>query len=253
MRSSMLVGVLLLAFPLFSCSKKTTECELVVQQMKGLAQKLSTAQKVTSNKAARLAQVVAALRPFAESAKSTGEMLTKTEFSNPELKKIAEDASEAALALAESASKMADAAERMKGLDAARQAVNIRKTFVDAGEQKIRDLCAKETAQCAALSRVLFAAPAFPESAGDLNAKQQWAGQVNVWLSQLSSIPLSNSELKQRTTSLIQAWTAFVSAMTALAALSDAALEMDAAAKSLSSNIGAANSATSAAVSFCKR
>ncbi len=252
MRSRSLIGVLLLALPLVACNKKAAECELVVQPMKQLSRKLSLAQKVTSNKNAKLDQVVAALRPFAESAKSTSETLATTELLNPELKSIAENASQAALALAESAGKMADAAERMKGLDAARQAVNIRKTFIDASEQKIRDLCTTETRECAALTQVVFAAPAFPDSTADLRAKQQWVAEVNDWLAQVASVRLSNAELKQRAASLTQSWTSFVTAMTAYATVSDAALEMNTAAKSFNSNIADANAATSAAANFCK-
>jgi len=252
MRSLFEFGVLMIAMLLAQgCGKKGAECELIVGSMKRLGKELAVAQKVTSNKNSKLDQVAAALRPFAAAAKDTGEVLAASELTTPELKKIAKDASEAALALAESSTKMADAAERMKGIDAARRAVNIRKTFVDAGETKLHELCTPATRECAPLLKVLFDAPRIPETPGDLQAKQAWANQVSVWASRLAGVHVANPDVNRQTASLTEAWKSFTSAMTALATLSDEALAMDEASKAFSTPINSANAAMNAASKIC--
>jgi hypothetical protein len=252
MRSFSEFGVLMIATLLAQgCGRKGAECEIIVGSMKRLGKELAVAQKVTSSKNSKLDQVAAALRPFAAAAKDTGEVLAASELTTPELKKIAKDASEAALALAESSTKMADAAERMKGIDAARRAVNIRKTFVDAGETRLHELCTPATRECAPLLKVQFDAPAIPETPDDLQAKQAWANQVNIWTSRLASVRVSNPDVNRQTASLIQSWKSFASAMTALATLSDEALGMDEASKVFSTQINSANAAMNAASKVC--
>jgi len=95
------------------CSKKGPECETVISSMNALGAKLSDTQKVTGATDSKPEQVAAALRPFAAAAKSTGDSLAKAELTVAEIKKIAAEASVASLALAASASKMANDAEQM--------------------------------------------------------------------------------------------------------------------------------------------
>jgi hypothetical protein len=219
--------------------------------MNALGAKLSDAQKVTGASDVKPEQVAAALRPFAAAAKETGDTLAKTELTVAEIKKIAAEASVASLALATSATKMADSAEQMKGLDAAGKAVENQKKIVDAADAEIKKIC-EAGAECSELAKVLVKFPTPPEKTDNLEATGVWTGKLSAWAAELAKVKIDNANLKTQVTGFDQAWKALAAAMSTLVTITETAKKFDEVAKVFSTQIDSANKAISDANGYCK-
>jgi len=233
------------------CSKKGPECQTVIGSMNALGTKLSETQKVTGAADAKPEQIAAALRPFSAAAKATGDSLAKAELTVAEIKKIAAEASVASLALATSASKMANDAEQMKGLDAAGKAVDDQKKIVDTADAEIKKLC-QAGAECAELAKVLVALPSPPEKADNLEATGVWTGKLNTWATELAKVKIENAALKTQVTAFDQGWKTFAAAMSTLVTITETAKKYDDVAKAFNAQIDSANKAIADANGYCK-
>jgi hypothetical protein len=243
---------LALALLVMGCSKKGPECQTLISSMNDLGTKLAEAQKVTSNNDAKPDQVAAALRPFGGAAKGTGDKLAATQFTVPEIKKIAADASAASLALASSANSMAEAADQMKGLDAATKAVEDQKKIVDGAEAEIKKICDGNAAHCVELGKVLVAFPPPPDKTDNPQATAAWTGKLATWAADLSKVEIKDAALKGHVTTFEKAWKSFGAAMTTLVGISETAKKYDDFAKTFNTQIDAANKAIGEANSSCR-
>ena len=251
-RFSTLVAVLMVGALSMGCGKKAPECQMVVGTLNELGTKLSQAQKVTSNSDSKPEQVAAALRPFAVAAEAAGNSLAKAQITIAEIKKIADDASGASLALSASATKMADLADQMKGADAAGKAVEDQKKLVDTSDAAIKKICESGVARCAELAKVMEAFPSPPEKADNLQAVGAWSAKLSAWAVTLSKVRLDNPDLKAQVAAFDQGWKTFAAAMTTLVGISESASKLNDAAKVLDSQIDLANKAVAEANAFCK-
>lgn len=244
-------ALLMLAIVVVGCNTKRSECETLVRSMRGLGRKLAVAQRETSNASVNAQSVASALRLFAKEATNTGEMLAASPFTNPELKRIASDASGAALSLADSATRMVDAAGRMKEIDATRGTVRAQRTLAEVAESNIRRQCASNVKECAALSKVLLSRPALsdgldaPESAGTLSER------ITAWVVELMAVKLTDPELKHQVDNLSQTSRSFASALLTLSAANLAAKDLATATKSFDTQLDSAKAALTAAQDFC--
>lgn len=246
------LGVLLTTTLVIGCNQRQSECETVVGSMRALGRRLAVAQRETSQRSANAQQVSSALRTFAQEATSTGETLATSSVTLPELRRIASEASRAALSLADAATRMVNAAERMKGLEAARGAVRIQRTLADVAEAKIDRLCLKQSKECVALSKVLLSRPAFPESSAEPERTASWNVQVTTWIDQLSAVELKDPELRHQVANLAQTTKSLASALSTFSAITLAEKELAVSTKMFSSQIDSANAALTAAREFCK-
>jgi hypothetical protein len=235
-----------------ACSKKGPECQTLIGSMNDLGSKLSEAQKVTSNNEAKPEQVAAALRPFALTAKSTGEKLAKSELTVSEIRKIATDASAAALALASNAAQMADAAEQMKGIDAASKAVDDQRKLVDGAESEIKKLCEASAAQCVELAKVMAAFPPPPDKTDNMQLVGAWATKLNTWAADLAKVEVKNEALKGQIANFGRGWKSCAAAMTTLVGISETAKKYDEFANAFNAQIDIANKAIGSANAFCR-
>jgi hypothetical protein len=236
---------------LMGCSKKGPECQMVIGSLNELGTKLAEAQKVTGNNDSKPEQVATALRPFAASSKLSGEKLAQSQITVAEIKKIAGDASGAALALSASATKMADMADHMKGLDAAGKALDDQKKVVDTAEAGVKKICEASPAQCAELVKVLEKFPPPPEKADNLQATGAWSSKLSGWAADLAKVKIDNSELKAQVSAYDQGWKTFAATMTTLVGITETAKKYDDVAKEFNAQIDVANKAVAAANGFC--
>jgi hypothetical protein len=236
----------------FGCSKKTPECQTVISSMNQLGAKLTETQKVTGNNDSKPEQVAAALRPFAATAKATGDALANAQLTVPEIKKIGAEASAASLALAASSSKMADAVDQMKGLDAAGKAVDDQKKLVDTAEAEIKKICEAKAAQCVELAKVLGKFPAPPEKSENIQATVAWTAKLGAWAAELAKVEIKNPELKSQVTAFDNGWKSFGAAMSMLVGITETAKKYEDFAKTFNAQIDAANKAIGDANAFCK-
>ena len=245
---------IVLALPLLGigCSKKGPECETVIGSMNELGTKLGETQKVTSNSDAKPEQVAAALRPFALTAKSTGDKLAKGELTVPEIRKIAADASAAALALSSNSTRMADAADQMKGLDAASKAVEDQKKVVDTAEAEIKKLCEANAGQCVSLAKVMATFPPPPDKTDNMQLAAAWAVKLNAWATELTKVEVKNEALKGQIANFEKGWKSCAAAMTTLVGISETAKKYDEFANAFNAQIDVANKAIASANNFCK-
>lgn len=248
------VATAMLTLPLlaFSCSKKGPECQSLIGSMNELGTRLAETQRVTSDTNAKPEQVAAALRPFAIAAKATGDKLALSAMTVPEIKKIASDASAAALALASSSGSMADTADQMRGLDAAGKSVEDQKKIVDGAEAEIKKFCDANAGQCVELAKVLVTFPTPPEKSDNLPATAAWSTKLETWAGELSKVELKDAGLKTQVTTFEKGWKAFAAAMTTLVGISDTAKRYDEFAKAFNAQIDLANRAIGDANNFCK-
>ncbi len=244
----------LLALALLSagCSKKGAECQSLIGSMNELGTKLSETQKVTSNSDAKPEQVAAALRPFALAAKTTGEKLAAGELTVPEIKKLAGEASRASLALASSSASMADAADKMKGLDAAGKSVEEQKKVVDSAEAEIKKICDANAKQCVNLAKVLVTFPPPPDKTDNLPATSAWTAKLNAWAAELTKVEVTDPPLKIQVSNFEKGWRNFAAAMTTLVGISEMAKQYDEFAKTFNAQIDVANKAIGEANNLCK-
>jgi len=234
-----------------ACNKKAPECKMVIGSLNELGTKLGEAQKVTGNSNAKPEEVAAALRPFAGFAKASGDKLAQATITIAEIKKIAGDASGAAQGLSSRASKMAELAEQMKGLDAAGKAIDDQKKRVDAAEAGIKKVCEASAAQCAQLGKVLEAFPQPPENHDDSKAVGAWSAKLDSWAGELSKVKIGSPELQAQVKAYDQGWKAFASAMTTLVGITENAKKLDELSKEFNGQIDAANKAVADANAFC--
>jgi len=157
----------------------------------------------------------------------------------------------ASLALATSASKMANDAEQMKGLDAAGKAVDDQKKIVDTADAEIKKLC-QAGAECAELAKVLGAFPPPPERADNLEATGVWTGKLSVWAAELAMVKIDNANLKTQVTVFDQGWKTFATAMSTLVMITETAKKYDDVAKAFNAQIDSANKAIADANGYCK-
>jgi hypothetical protein len=251
-RFGTLISLLVMSLSAIGCSKKGPECQALIGSMNELGSQLAETQKVIGNGDAKPERAAAALRPFAVVAKSTGDRLAKGEMTVPEIKKIAADASAAALALAASATSMAGMADRMKGLDAAGKAVEDQRKVIDGAEAAIKKICEANAAQCTELAQVLARFPSPPEKSDNLQATAAWNAKLTAWTNDLGKVQIKNRALDGHVTALDKGWKAFAAAMTTLANMTAAAKQYDDLAKAFNAQIEAARKAVGEANGFCK-
>jgi hypothetical protein len=251
-RFGALTTLLALSLAAIGCSKKGPECQTLIGSMNDLGTKLAETQKVTGNNDAKPDQVAAALRPFVLAAKGTGEKLATTQLTVAEIKKIAADASAASLALASSANSMADAADQMKGLDAATKAVEDQRKVVDAAEAEIKKICDANAAQCVELGKVLVAFPPPPDKTDNPQSTAAWTVKLTAWTATLAKVELKDAGLKGQVTAFEKGWKNFGAAMTTLVGISETAKKYDDFAKVFNTQIDAANKAIGEANNFCR-
>lgn len=235
------------------CSKKGPECQTLISSINGIVASLEAAQKVTGANDAKPEQVSAALRPFAKSATTTGEALGKTEFTVPEIKKIAGETSAAMGALAASASSMADLADQMKGVDAAAKATDDQKKVIDASEGEIKKACEAKAGLCTDLAKVLDAFPPPPSKSDDTAAVAAWSAKLNTWAANLAKVEVKDAALQGHVKSYETAWKAFATAMNSLAAVGGTEKKFEEVTKQFNTQIDAANKATADANTFCSK
>jgi hypothetical protein len=188
-----LIGVSLWAV---GCSRKSEECQKLIGSMNELGNQLVETQKVTSSDSAKPEQVAAALRPFASAAKSNSESLSKSSITVPEIRRIADVAAAASLALASSSISMADAADQMKGLEAATKAADVHKKLVDDAESEIRKACNANAVLCIELAKVLSSFPVPPERAEDGEKTSAWSSKLNAWAAELAKVDIKDDALR---------------------------------------------------------
>lgn len=234
------------------CSKKGPECQKLISSMNELGSKLADTQKVTSNEDARPEQVAAALRPFAQAAKSASDSLSKGDITVPELKRIAGTASAASLALASSSNNMADAAEQMKGLDIATKAAEEHKKIVDNAEAEIRKICNTQVALCSELGKVLAAFPVPPERSEDAVQTATWTAKLSDWARELAKVPIKDEALKMQLAIFERGWKDLASTLSTLVQISETAKKYDGYTKSFNAQIDVANKAINEANTFCR-
>jgi hypothetical protein len=237
---------------LLGCSKKVPECNALIESMNDLGTKLAEAQKVTGNTDSKPEQVAAALRPFAAAAKGTGDKLAQGKMTVPEIKKIADDASKASLALGASAANMADAADKMKGMDAAGKAVEEQHKVIDGAEAEIKKACEAKPGACTKLAEMLTAVPKPPDKNSDAKLLAEWSGKLTKWTSDLATVEIKDDVLKTSVATFEKGWKAFAAAMTTLVGVLESAKQFDDANKAFNGQIDQVNKAISDANAFCK-
>jgi hypothetical protein len=235
-----------------ACSKKGPECQSLIGSLNDLGTRLTETQKVTSNSDAKPEQVAAALRPFALTAKATGEKLARGDLTVPEIRKIAASAAAASIALASNSTSMADAADQMKGLDAAGKAVEDQKKIVDSAEAAIKKICDASATQCIELAKVLVTFPVPPEKSDSLQATTAWTTKLDAWTTELAKVEVKDSALKGQVVSFEKGWRTFAVAMKTLVGISETAKQYDDFAKAFNAQIDVANKAIGEANHFCK-
>lgn len=245
-------GVLLMVVMTAGCDQRRTDCEMLVGSMHALGKRLALAQRETASKDTSAQRVAETLRLFAAEATSTGETLAASVPTAPELKKIAADASSAALSLADSANRMVVAAERIKELDTARSAVRTQTSLANVAETNIKRMCASRSTQCATLSKVLLSRPAFPDPKASAETAQFWSERMTHWVDQLLAVELEDPELKHQVANLGQTARAIASASSTLSAAVVAEGELAAAARQFDSRIESAGAALTSARDFCQ-
>ncbi|HEY5962117.1 MAG TPA: hypothetical protein VIV60_36425 [Polyangiaceae bacterium] len=241
-----------LTLALAGCGGKESECRTLIGSMRALGRKLAVAQSVTSRENAEAQRVAIALRNFAREATSTGETLAESSFRVPNLKRIAGEASGAAFSLADSATKMVEVAERLRGQDPARHAASIQRTLADVAAANLRRLCASNLSDCTALSTVLLERPPFPDASVDPAGAAAWTEKATRWIAELTAVDVTNPELKHQIANLGQTSRAFATALTSLAAGNDSAKALTVATKAFSSNVATISAAMTEAQEFCK-
>lgn len=246
---TVLAGVCLLTA---GCSKKGEECQRLIASMNDLGSQLAETQKVTGNEAAKPEQVAAALRPFASAARSTSESLSRNELTVPEIRRIASAAAAASLALASSSTSMADAAEQMKGLDAATKAADAHKKSVDDAEAEIRKACSTNGVLCSDLAKVLSSFPAPPDKTEDAELTSAWQAKLNSWAAELAKVQLKDESLRVQVSNFERGWKDFASVLSDLVRISETAKKYDAFTKTFNTQIDAANKAIGEANNFCR-
>lgn len=244
-----LIGISLWAV---GCSRKGEECQKLIGSMNELGTQLAETQKVTSSDTAKPEQVAAALRPFASAARSNSESLSKRSITVPEVRRIADAAAAASLALASSSIGMADAADQMKGLDAATKAADIHKKSVDDAEAEIRKTCGANVMLCAELGKVLSTFPAPPEKTDDAQTTSAWNSKLNAWAAELTRIEIKNEALRLQVSNFERGWKDFAAVLTELVRISETAKKYDALTKTFNAQIDVANKAIGDANSFCR-
>jgi hypothetical protein len=236
-----------------ACSKKGPECQSLIGSINGIATSLGEAQKVTGNNDAKPEQISAALRPFAKTAAQAAESLGKTEFTVPEIKKIASETSAATLALATSAGTMADLADQMKGVEAAGKAIDEQKKLIDTNEAEIKKVCEANASLCADLAKVLVAFPPPPDKADDAKAVTEWSAKLNSWAANLLKVDIKDAALKGHVANFNGAWKTFAGAMQTLVGVTETAKKYDESTKQFNTQIDSANKATAEANAFCTK
>lgn len=244
--------LLALVLLVIGCSKKGTECQAVIGSMNELGSKLADTQKVTGNSDSKPEQIAAVLRPFAQTAKGVGDKLGQGEMTVPEIKKIAADAAKAALALATSASSMADAAEKMKGVDAAGKAVEDQQKVIDGAEAEIKKACEAKAGACTRLAEVMMAVPKPPDKNADLKVLEDWSTKLAKWTSDLAKVEVNDETIKTHVATFDKGWRTFSDAMKTLVTVLESAKQFDDSTKSFNGQIDQANKAISDANGFCK-
>lgn len=244
-----LIGISLWAV---GCSKKGEECQKLIGSMNDLGTQLAEAQKVTSSDAAKPEQVAAALRPFASAARSNSESLSKSSITVPEIRRIADVAAAASLALASSSISMADAADQMKGLDTATKAADLHKKSVDDAESEIRKICGANAPLCAELAKVLSTFPAPPERTEDPAKTSAWNSKLNAWTAELTRVEIKDEALRAQVSNFERGWRDFASVLTELVRISETAKKYDTFTKSFNAQIDVANKAIGDANNFCR-
>lgn len=243
----------MMAAAVVSCNQQDAECKALVGEIRSLGKKLAAAQSVTSSEDANAQQVAMALRTFAKDATSAGQALTAMAFTVPELQQVASEASSSALALADSAGRMVEAAERLKGSEPARYATNIQSSLANAAATSIKRHCASSPTDCTSLSKVLLSRPPFPNGSVDPAQAAVFNDQAQKWLVELAEVELLNPELQKLVANLKQTTSAYATALVTLAANHDSATELNAATKTLSLQIEAVSAAMTKAQAFCKQ
>jgi hypothetical protein len=246
------LGALLILAIATGCDKREAECNAVVGSMRSLGKKLAQAQKVTSSENATAQHVASALRTFAKEASNTGETLATTKFTLPELEQIATDAGGAALSLADSARRMVNAAERIKGVEPAQHAARIQRTLADVAAANLLRHCASNPTECTALSNVLLTRPPLPDPTVDPEQTVAWNGKLTAWLGELDALQQLGPELQHQIANLEQTSKSYATALTTLAASHDVASELTAATQAFGAKITAVDAALTAAQDFCK-
>jgi len=230
---------------------RESECQSLTADMRQLGTKLAATRRITSSDAASAPSVAIALDAYAKSAASSSETLAQANHKLPELAKLSSDASVVAGSLANAATKMVRAADRMKGSEKARNVARIQKSLAEVAVANLNRDCSSGSVTCAGLAEVLLRHPSFPDASVDSEAAATWTAKSNAWLDELAAVAVEGAEVKHQISNLVQTSRAFTSALATLAPGNDRARELAAATKEFGAEIARMQQVATAVEAFC--
>jgi hypothetical protein len=147
---------------------------------------------------------------------------------------------------------MADAADKMKGMEAAGKAVEEQQKVIDGAEAEIKKACEAKPGACTKLAEVMMAVPRPPDKNADVKALNEWSAKLTAWTVELAKIEIKDDSVKGYVANFDKGWKTFAEAMKSLVTILESAKQFDDANKGFNNQIDQVNKAISDANAFCK-
>lgn len=245
---AVLVGVLGLG-----CGKKAKECDGLITSMNDLGNRVSVAQRAADQPDAKPADLIAVLTPLAKDAGSLAAKLRKESPTTTEVRALADEFAKFSTDLANEATKIAAASEKLATADAIAEALEHAQKDVDKAQAELERYCTANPTVCVSISEPLTKLPAGPSSADDGELVAQWRKALGTWLASFTALPIEDATLKKHLDDFSGAWTRVGEKMVELSALTNTAREVEAAGKRFDSLIDQANLVITRANRECGR